>query len=87
MIMDIMRDIDKMEKEKYYISSDGTKTKLKDIETTHLINSLAKKQRDIFSLTDKDKIGKALQEISDLKEEYHKRFNDFYEKVGDNNGK
>lgn len=67
--------------EKYYISSDGTKTKLKDIETTHLINSLAKKQRDIFSLTDKNEISNKLQEINDLKEEYHKRFNNFYERL------
>lgn len=77
----IIRKKIKAMNEKYYISSDGTKTKLKDLETTHLINSLAKKQRDIFSLTDKNEISNKLQEINDLKEEYHKRFNNFYERL------
>ena len=33
---------------KYYTSSDGKKTPLKDVETTHLINGLAKRYRELF---------------------------------------
>lgn len=68
---------------KYYVSSDGTKTPLKDVEYTHLSNGLAKRYRDIFNSTNKEEVASKLQEINDIKEEMHRRFNDWYDKLGD----
>ena len=70
-------------KEKYYVSSDGTKTPMKDVEFTHLSNGLAKKYRDIFNSTNKDEFATKLQEINDIKEEMHKRINEFNDSLGD----
>lgn len=64
-------------KDKYYVSSTGTITKIKDLDTTHIINSIAKKEREIFSATNKDDFNNRLNEINDLKEEYHSRLNTF----------
>lgn len=68
-------------KEKYYIASDGTKTLMKDVEFTHLSNGLAKRYREIFNSTNKDEFSQKLQEINDIKEEMHKRINDFNDKL------
>lgn len=71
-----------MEKnKKYYVSSDGTKTLMKDIEFTHLSNGLAKKYRDIFNSNNKDEFATKLQEINDIKEEIYKRINEFNDKL------
>ena len=70
-------------KEKYYTSSDGTKTPMKDVEFTHLSNGLAKRYREIFNSTNKDEFAQRLQEINDIKEEMHKRINTFNEGLGD----
>lgn len=69
--------------EKYYTSSDGTKTPMKDIETTHLINGLSKRYREIYNATNKDEFSKKLKEIDDIKEEVYKRHNKFYEELKD----
>ena len=69
--------------EKYYISSDGTKTLMKDIEFTHLSNGLAKRYRDIFNSTNKDEFAQKIQEINNIKEEIHKRINDFNDTLAD----
>lgn len=69
--------------EKFYVSSDGKKTPIKDVEFTHLSNGLAKKYRDIFQSTNKDDFSKKLQEINDIKEEIHRRINTFNEGLGD----
>ena len=69
-----------MENEKYYVSSDGTKTLMKDMEFTHLSNSLAKKYREIFNYSG-DELSTKLQEIDDIKQEIHKRINNFYSLV------
>lgn len=68
---------------KYYTNSSGEKIEISTLETTHLLNALNKKQREIFNSTNKDDVSKQLQEIKDLKEEYHKRFNEWYDKLGD----
>ena len=73
-----------MEKsKKYYTNSSGESIDISTLETTHLINSIAKKQREIFNKTNKDDVSKELQEISDLREEYHARFNKWYDGLGD----
>ena len=72
-----------MENKKYYVSSDGTKTLMKDVEFTHLSNGLAKKYRDIFNSNNKDEFATKLQEINDIKEEIYKRINEFNDGLGD----
>lgn len=74
-----------MDQIKYYTSSDGTKTPLKDIEFTHLSNGYAKKCRDIFNITDKKQLENAIAELKDIEEELKRRINDFSNKVGANN--
>ena len=66
---------------KYYTNSAGEKVDISTLETTHLINSLSKKQREIFSKENKDDVSKELEEIKNLKEEYHKRFIEWYDKL------
>ena len=68
---------------KYYTNSAGEKVDISTLETTHLLNSLNKKQREIFNKANKDEVAKELQEIGDLREEYHKRFNEWYDKLGE----
>lgn len=65
--------------EKYYVSSDGKKTLMKDMEYTHLSNSLAKKYREIFESADEEDFNKRLNAINDIKEEIYKRINKFHE--------
>lgn len=72
-----------MENKKYYVSSDGTKMLMKDVEFTHLSNGLAKRYRDIFKSTNKDEFATKLQEINDIKEEIYKRINEFNDSLGD----
>lgn len=67
--------------EKYYVGSDGTKTPIGSMEFTHLTNGLAKKYRELFNYTNKDEFNKKFSEISDIKEEMHRRINEFYEKL------
>ena len=73
-----------MEEIKYYISSNGTKTPLSEIEFTHLTNGYAKKCRDIFNYTDKEQLENAIKELKDIEEEIKKRISD-YSKKGDAN--
>ena len=73
-----------MKDKKYYTNSQGESIDISTLETTHLLNALNKKQREIFNNTNKDDVSKDLEEIKNLKEEYFKRFNDWYDKLGDN---
>lgn len=68
---------------KYYTNSAGKLIDISTLETTHLLNSLNKKQREIFNATNKDDVSKELEEIKNLREEYHKRFNEWYDRLGD----
>lgn len=72
-----------MENKKYYTNSSNEQIDISTLETTHLINAIGKKQREIFNKENKDDVAKELEEIKNLKEEYHKRFNEWYDKLGD----
>ena len=73
-----------MEKtKKYYTNSKGEQVDVSTLETTHLSNSLNKKQREIFNCTNKDDVSRELNEIKNLREEYHSRFNQWYDGLGD----
>lgn len=72
-----------MENKKFYTNSSGEKVEISTLETTHLLNALNKKQREIFNSTTKDDVSKELQEIKDLKEEYHLRLNKWMETLKD----
>lgn len=64
---------------KYYTSSNGTKTPIREVEYTHLSNSLAKKYREIFDSIDEDDFNERLNVINDIKEEMYFRINNFYD--------
>ena len=72
-----------MENKKYYTNTAGESVDISTLETTHLINALGKKQREIFNKENKDDVSKELEEINNLKEEYHKRFNEWYDTIND----
>lgn len=72
-----------MENKKYYTNSKGEQIDVSTLETTHLLNSLNKKQREIFNKTNKDDVSKELEEIKNLREEYHSRFNKWYDTLED----
>lgn len=72
-----------MENKKYYTRSNGERIDIDTMETTHLINSLSKKYREVFESTDKNNYSQKFQEINDLKENLYKRFNTYYESLGD----
>ena len=74
-----------MNEDKYYTSSDGTKTLMKDVESTHLINGFSKKIRTIFEVTSIDEYYEKLNEINDIKEEIYKRLNTFSETLKEQN--
>lgn len=73
----------KQDEVKYYTSSDGTKTPIKEIEFTHLSNGLAKKYRDIYNVSTKKEFNTKLKEINDMKEEIFRRYNEFYDTLKD----
>ena len=72
-----------MENKKYYVRENGEKIELSTMNTTHLKNAMAKKMEELFSSENKDDISQKLNEVNDLKEEYFKRLNQFYETLGD----
>ena len=72
-----------MEKKKYYTNSKNEQIDVSTLETTHIINAIGKKQREIFNKTNKDDVSKELEEIKNLREEYYSRFNKWYDTLGD----
>lgn len=72
-----------MENKKYYVRENGEKIELSTMNTTHLKNAMAKKMEELFSSENKDDFSRKLNEVNDLKEEYFKRLNQFYETLGD----
>lgn len=70
-----------MENKKYYTNSSNEQIDISTLETTHLLNALNKKQREIFNKENKDDVSKELEEIKNLREEYHRRFNEWYDKL------
>lgn len=72
-----------MENKKYYTNSKNEQIDVSTLETTHIINAIGKKQREIFNKTNKDDVSKELEEIKNLREEYYSRFNKWYDTLGD----
>lgn len=66
-----------------YTNSNGEQIKVETLETTHEINALAKKMREIFNSTTYEEYKQMLNEINALKEDYYKRLNQFVEKIGE----
>ena len=66
-----------------YTNSEGISVDVATLETTHLINALGKKMREIYNCTNRVEFNKYLMEINALKEEYYKRLNIFAEKLGE----
>lgn len=68
---------------KYYINSSGESVDISTLHDEHLLNALNKKQKDVFYSENKDDIAQGLEDIKNLKEEVHRRFNEKYDKLGD----
>lgn len=66
-----------------YTNSKGESMPISNVEFTHLSNALAKTYRDSFNAKNKDEYKRYIDKINDIKEEMHKRMNNFYEKLGD----
>lgn len=60
-----------------YINSNGEKIDAKDLETTHLINALAKCSREIFNSKSVEEYNKYMNNIQVLNEELQKRIDAF----------
>lgn len=72
-----------MENKKYYVRENGEKIELSTMNTTHLKNAMAKKMEGLFSSVNKTDFSEKLKEVNDLKDEYYKRVNKFYDTLGD----
>ena len=71
-----------MEKnKKYYTRSNGEQVEISTMNTEHILNALGKKQREIFNSKTKEEASKFIQEINDLKEGYHAKLNEWYDKL------
>ena len=64
----------------YYISSNGDKTDITKVETTHLINSLAKHHRDIYASNSVDEFVRHSEQINLIDAELLRREKEFYDK-------
>lgn len=71
---------------KWYVSSSGDIKDITKVDTTHLINALAKHHRDIYSSLSKEQMIKHNEQISLIDEELLRRNIEFSkEKFGGNN--
>lgn len=66
-----------------YISSDGTKKNVKDMNYEYLVNALSKNMREIFNSTSMKDYEKYIENIEVLTTEIIERINEFV----DTNGK
>ena len=64
-----------------YTNSNGEQIKVETLETTHLINALAKKMREIYDCPNFPTYLETYEQIEALKQEYYKRLNLFAEKL------
>lgn len=71
------------QKERMYKRSNGEVVKMSTLETTHLINALSKKYREVFESKNKTDFANKTNELNDLKEELYSRFNTFNEGLED----
>ena len=67
----------------YYINSKGEKMLYSRMNTEHIINGISKCSRDIFNSKNKKEFSEYLDKMNKLKQELHKRLNDFNERLGD----
>jgi len=72
-----------MENKKYYTNSEGQKIDVSTLHPTHIKNAISKKYDELFLCKTKNEFSIVLGEINNLKDEYHKRLNEFYDKLGD----
>lgn len=64
----------------YYISSNGDKTDITKVETTHLINALAKRHRIIYEANNIQEFEFHKEQINYIEAELLRREKDFYDK-------
>lgn len=64
---------------KWYVSSSGNIQDITKVETTHLINALAKHHRDIYSSTSNEEMIKHSEQIALIDEELLARNKKFHE--------
>ena len=58
---------------KWYVSSSGELKDITKVDTTHLINALAKHHRDIYASANKDELARHSEQITLIEEELLKR--------------
>ena len=58
---------------KWYVSSSGELKDITKVDTTHLINALAKHHRDIYSSVNKDELVKHSEQIALIDSELMRR--------------
>ena len=64
----------------YYISSNGDKTDITKVETTHLINALAKRHRSIYESNSIQEFEQHNDQIMLIDAELLRREKEFYDK-------
>lgn len=72
-----------METKKYYTNSKGEKVDVSTLHPTHIKNAMAQKYEELFLCKTKNEFADKLKEVNNLKDEYHKRLNEYYDKLGD----
>ena len=69
-----------MEEKKYYISSDGSKKDISEMNTQYLINAVNKKRNTLFECQTSEEV---MDQIEMLDQEYAKRVKQFVEKMSE----
>lgn len=72
-----------MENKKYYTNNKGERVDVSTLHTTHIKNAMAQKMEELFYTKTKNEFAEKLKEVNNLKDEYHKRLNEHYDKLGD----
>ena len=72
-----------MEEKKYYISSDGSKKDISEMNTQYLINAVNKKRNTLFECQTSEEVMEAMDQIEMLDQEYAKRVKQFVEKMSE----
>lgn len=72
-----------MGEKKYYISSDGSKKDISEMNTQYLINAVNKKRNTLFECQTSEEVMEAMDQIEMLDQEYAKRVKQFVEKMSE----
>lgn len=75
--------MEKNKEPKYYTNSKGEKVNISTMHSTHIKNALTKKMEELFYCETKDDFSKTMEDVNNLKNEYHKRINSYYDTLGD----